>query len=243
MPSNYQNSLENNNNNKYNNNIQNSKEKNIPIPTYNKLNILNKMTDSKRDMKNKINDEVNNKQFLYNKFKYNNINEFNQTNNDDTNQTLLSIENRLNTFSNNNTKSIDDEKMIFHFNEKRYDNNKNVNIKNRKTVNECINKINSFKIDSKKKNNDNLKNKNKNNCNYIISSHEVNEDYSKIGKDNGNDINDDFDEQSDLSIQSLSDSKVLEIANTYVDDQIDKNKVSDILTYKRKKNQNSYYEK
>ena len=231
--------------NNYTNNIQNiinSKENTIPIPAYNKLNILNKITDSKRDIKSTLIDEVNNKRFLYNKYKYKKINDFNQTNNDETNQTLLSKENRINTFSNNNTQTIDDEKTIFSLNEKRYDNiynNNLINNKNRKNDNERISKINSFNIEQN--NNNNLKNKKNNN--YIIPSHEINEYYSKLKKDNGNNL-DDFDyDESDLSIQSLSDSKVFEIANTYVDELVDKNQVCDILTHKRKKNQYSYYEK
>jgi len=230
--------------NNYTNNIQNiinSKENTIPIPAYNKLNILNKITDSKRDIKSTLIDEVNNKRFLYNKYKYKKINDFNQTNNDETNQTLLSKENRINTFSNNNTQTIDDEKTIFSLNEKRYDNiynNNLINNKNRKNDNERISKINSFNIEQNK---NNLKNKKNNN--YIIPSHEINEYYSKLKKDNGNNL-DDFDyDESDLSIQSLSDSKVFEIANTYVDELVDKNQVCDILTHKRKKNQYSYYEK
>ena len=47
----------------------------------------------------------------------------------------------------------------------------------------------------------------------------------------------------DLSIQSLSDSKVLEIANTYIDEQIDKSQINGILTHKKMQNQNYSYEK
>ena len=47
----------------------------------------------------------------------------------------------------------------------------------------------------------------------------------------------------DISIQSLSDSKVLEIANTYIDEKIDKIQISGILTHKKKQNQNSNYKK
>ena len=45
-----------------------------------------------------------------------------------------------------------------------------------------------------------------------------------------------------MSIQSISDSKVLEIANTYIDDRVDKNEISGILTQKKLQNQNSYYD-
>ena len=43
----------------------------------------------------------------------------------------------------------------------------------------------------------------------------------------------------DISFQSLSDSKVLEIANTYIDEYVNKNEVSEILTHKKLQNQNS----
>ena len=45
-----------------------------------------------------------------------------------------------------------------------------------------------------------------------------------------------------MSIQSISDSKVLEIANTYIDDKVDKIEISGILTQKKLQNQNSYYD-
>ena len=45
--------------------------------------------------------------------------------------------------------------------------------------------------------------------------------------------------ENDLSFQSLSDSKVLEIANTYIDEPVDKTQISGILTHKKNQNQNS----
>ena len=48
-------------------------------------------------------------------------------------------------------------------------------------------------------------------------------------------------DEGNISIQSLSDSKVLEIANTYLDERIDKFQISDILIHKKKQNQNSAY--
>ena len=216
----------------------NTEEKTIPVPKYNKINILNMISEPKRNMKNTIIDEKNNKTFLYNKFKYMKINDLNQTNEDINHTLLFKGEKRMNTFTNNNTQTVDEEKNFFSLNEPKYDYNKFIKIKNKKKENEQINKINSFEIGQKY--NNNLKNKN----NYIISSHEINEYYSNFGRNIGNNANGiDIDDKNNLSIQSLSDSKVLEIANTYVDEQVDKNKVCNILTYKKKKNQNSYYEK
>ena len=48
-------------------------------------------------------------------------------------------------------------------------------------------------------------------------------------------------EEDDVSIQSLSDSKVLEIANSYIDDKVDKIQINDILNHKKMQNQNSYF--
>ena len=50
-------------------------------------------------------------------------------------------------------------------------------------------------------------------------------------------------DEGNISIQSLSDSKVLEIANTFIDERIDKIQISDILTHKKKQNQNSTFQK
>ena len=79
------------------------------------------------------------------------------------------------------------------------------------------------------------KNKNIIRNEYKISNQETNEYHSnyKNKKIKEKDLN----ENSDISIESLSDSKILEIANTYVDEQIDKIQVSGILSYKKKQNQ------
>ena len=58
-----------------------------------------------------------------------------------------------------------------------------------------------------------------------------------------NELNNIKKEDDDISIQSLSDSKVLEIANTYIDERIDKSQIDGILTYKKLQNQNFSYEK
>lgn len=49
-------------------------------------------------------------------------------------------------------------------------------------------------------------------------------------------------DEDNFTIQSLSDSKVFEIANSYIDDKIDKTQVNDILTQK-KHNKNFYFKK
>ena len=67
----------------------------------------------------------------------------------------------------------------------------------------------------------------------------------KINKKSSNElkINDSSKKGDDrMSIQSLSDSKVLEIANTYIEDKVDKIEISGILTQKKLQNQNSYYD-
>ena len=58
-----------------------------------------------------------------------------------------------------------------------------------------------------------------------------------------NELNNIKKEDDDISIQSLSDSKVLEIANTYIDEPVDKSQIDGILTYKKLQNQNFSYEK
>ena len=58
-----------------------------------------------------------------------------------------------------------------------------------------------------------------------------------------NKLNEKENENDNVSIQSLSDSKVLEIANTYIKEQVDKNKISEILTCKKLQSQNYFYNK
>ena len=60
----------------------------------------------------------------------------------------------------------------------------------------------------------------------------------KIDKEFNNNYSYKRDEE-DISIQSLSDSKVFEIANTYIDDEVDKKQISGILTHKKIQNSNS----
>ena len=238
------------------NKTKNLKEKNIPIPvtSYNKLYIPNKIKEGKRGTKNKTRDEEKYQKFLYNKYKYKYIIDSNNNNNytnEDTYQTnnnyteIMSKDNRTNTIS--NTQSIDDEKACLTLKEKKYDiNNKLININN--TKNDIVkgryvkNQNFSFGVNGKRKDNNKINNNNNFN-NYKISTNEINQYYSKNGKEEENSLKEDIEEKSDLSIQSLSDSKVFEIANTYVDEHIDKNQVDGILTHKKKQNQYSICEK
>ena len=220
------------------------KEKIIPIPkpSYYKISILNKMSEAKRGMQNILMNETNSGMNINNKHIYNKMIDFNQTNNDETNQTeMVSKENIINIMNNtisNNTQSIDADKNIFSMLEKKYD-NRNYNRTNNKVLinrkNKIqkgqIKKIDSFKFDGEK-NENKIEIKN----NFKITNQDINEYYSEI-KEIKEKKENNLDEKEDLSMQSLSDSKVLEIANTYVDEQVDKTQVSDILTYKRKQNQ------
>ena len=251
------------NNNNYNKNL-NIKEKNIPkpLPSYHKLTILNKISEAKKGMKNILMSEANFRHFYNNnKYKYKQMVDINQTN-DETNQTnnqndLLSKDNILKTINISNTVSADDDKYKLSFIEKKNNYNKNNNKKklnknkkilvknkkvNKKETNESINKIDSFAYNGQKIETINL-NSNKNSNNYIISPNEFNEYHANNGKAIRNKNKEDkYNEDNDISIQSLSDSKVLEIANTYVNEHVDKTQVDEILTYKRKKNPYSYYE-
>ena len=73
-----------------------------------------------------------------------------------------------------------------------------------------------------------------------IKINNINEEQRKSNHNDINDINE-IDNDLNVSIQSLSDSKVLEIANTYIDDQVDKAQITDILNHKKMQNHNSYY--
>ena len=224
-------------------------KENIPIPTYHKITILNKVSEAKRGIKNLLMNESNYSKFLNHQYKLKQISDFNQTNNGEINKTeILSKDNKLNTIGNSYSNQLDEDTLLFSLIEKKYGNNKdNIKYNNRilinrsrknNKINEQINKIDSFGFNGKKIEKNNLvKKKN----DYKISNQQFNEYLCKKGKISGNDITiDDFDEKNDLSIQSLSDSKVFEIANTYVDEHVDKTQVSGILTYKRKQSQIPY---
>ena len=224
-------------------------KENIPIPTYHKINILNKISEARKGMKNLLMNEANCSKFLNHKYKLKQISDFDQTNNEDEIQThnqteILSREKKLTTTNcNSYSNQFNEDKIFFSLNQKKYDNkkdntkyNNNNGIlvdrsKENNKINKQINKIDSFGFNGQKieKNN------------YKISNQQFNEYYFKKGNIYDNDTKiDNFDEKNDLSIQSLSDSKVFEIANTYVDDHVDKTQVSGILTYKRKQNQIPY---
>ena len=245
--------------NNYNRNV---KEKNIPKPisSYHKLTILNKISEAKKGMKSILMSEANFRNFYNNnKYKYKQIIDINQAD-DEINQTNFQNDtqykdNILKTININNTISTDEDKNKISFIKKKNNFNKNYNIKKlnnnkkklikkikKKDTNEEINKIDSFAYNGQKIGNINLNNY-KNSNNYIISPNEYNEYNANNGKYiRNNNKEDKYNEENDISIQSLSDSKVLEIANTYVNEHVDKSQVDEILTYKRKKNPFSYYE-
>ena len=230
--------------------IKNIKENNIPlpIPSYNKALLNNKITETKKGQKNKIINELNNKIYNLNNNKC--INNLNKNNN---HIDIKTKENNLDSIINNNSPFIEDKKIIFSLKKKKTvnnnivnDNKENIYINKNQNINieynanlpnsnnEKIKRIECFKYKGK------LNDKNI----YKISNNEINEFYSKEKNNKGNNYKKiDFEDRSDLSFQSLSDSKVLEIANTYIEDQVDKSQVSGILTYKKKQNQYSYYEK
>ena len=177
------------------------KEKIIPIPKpfYHKISILNKISETKRGMQNLIFD-------INNKYKYNKMTDFNQTNNDEINQTeIVSKVNKIKTMNDsisNNTQLIYDDKNIFSIIEKNYD-NRNYNrtnnkiLINRKNKNQKgkIKKIDSFKFDGEKN-----ENKKEIKSNFKISNQEINEYYSNI-KEIKEKKENNLDEKLDLSIK------------------------------------------
>ena len=220
--SNY-NSIQNSQNKKNLAQINKNKYKNkMPINIFS----CDKLYLSNKVLKNSIINELNNKKLSLDRYKnitHNNL--ANRYNDILPNKNKL---NKLNIISNNNSPSVEDKKIIFSLKDN------NDIIKNNNIYNEQINSFECIKYKKKKK--DNLNNKNL----YEIATNEVNEYYNKEEKyimDNSKE--DEHEEKSDLSFQSLSDSKVLEIANTYIDDHVDRSQVSGILTYKKKKNNNS----
>jgi hypothetical protein len=97
----------------------------------------------------------------------------------------------------------------------------------------------SFGVEGKKKEKVILNNMKYNYNNYKIATNEINRYYYKDENDKESNIKEEGNENSDLSIQSISDSKVFEIANTYIDEHVDKSQVDGILTYKKKQSQYS----
>ena len=226
----------------------------LPITSYNKLYIPNKIKNGKRRIKHKIKDEQKQQKFIYIKNKNRHSNDLNNNTNKTIQKNIyntenISRENRINKIMNNttndykNTASVDELKNIFSLKSK---NNKinNTNINTNNNVNPNNNKINSIFVKNHNysycvegKNDDKTKfNNNKYNyTNFKIITNEINQYYSKNEKDKESNIKEEGNENSELSIQSISDSKVLEIANTYVDEHVDKSQVDGILTYKKNK--------
>ena len=235
------------------------KEITIPIPnaSYNKLYIPNKIKDGKNIRKNRVKDEENTQKFIYIKNRYKLSNDFNNTNtntnntNEETYQTNIyntanvSKENRINSIinkSNNNTQSTEDFKNFFSLKSKNnvINTNANTNMNNNKINGNLVKNNNySFGVEGKKKEKVILNNMKYNYNNYKIATNEINRYYYKDENDKESNIKEEGNENSDLSIQSISDSKVLEIANTYIDEHVDKSQVDGILTYKKKQSQYS----
>jgi hypothetical protein len=145
----------------------------------------------------------------------------------------------INEYSKKNQKGKIKIIPIFSNNKLNTNNNKQIHLK----------KINLFNKINKNKNNNN------NNIGYSSDFNKTQINNKKIyrnisfeikrktkTKTNNNAIfnQNEYDKKdNDISFQSLSDSKVLEIANTYIDEYVNKNEVSEILTHKKLQNQNS----
>ena len=192
------------------------KTSSIPISSNNKIYILNKISESKRRMKNKLLEEKNYQTVLNsNIHKYKG--DFNKTKNHEIKQNINKtellfkgkefylIDKNIAQKENNSNFSLKGRNSYITKNKRKINNEKILNNRNKKIKSQQIAEIEAFGFQGYKKNN-----------------------HPNI-----------IDEKDDLSIQSLSDSKVFEIANTYIDDQVDKTKVSDILVYKKKQNQYS----
>ena len=200
---------DNNNNNNNQNSIIYNKNKNIvyTFPSEENKYFIDKK-ESKENDNNNIN--LNNVNKIYFK-KNNNFKKLGKKN-------KKKIYNRIkieNNFDNITSKTIN-------FNSS----NKNPKIKNNENYKE---KLDDFNI------NNDLTDEEKNHK-LIITSGEVNENVNNKRKKQDQMLS--VSEKSEpISIQSMSDSKILEIANTYVDEQVDKIQVSGILSYKKKQNQ------
>ena len=143
----------------------------------------------------------------------------------------------INEYSKKNQKGKIKIIPIFSNNKLNTNNNKQIHLK----------KINLFNKINKNKNNNN------NNIRYSSDFNKTQINNKKIyrnisfeikrkTKTNNNAVfnQNEYDKKDDdISFQSLSDSKVLEIANTYIDEYVNKNEVSEILTHKKLQNQNS----
>mgnify|MGYP007101922331 CR=1 FL=1 len=143
---------------------------------------------------------------------------------------------------NNSPKEKNKKISIIPYNKIRID-NKQIFIKKR-NLNELkeIQKNNRYKINYNKtqinedttQTSDYNELKEKNKEIYKNISFEIKEKHKLEEKEN---------ESDNVSIQSLRDSKIFEIAKSYIDDGVDKNKINEILTYKKLQNQNFFYDK
>ena len=212
---------------------KNDKE-NIQISTMfskNEINKSKKLQQSNRILKNRKN---NPKLFSLDNNK-NDSSSYQNTKMTNKRNNLIDFtkNNKIIAISEDKTKLNEEEKMIFSLKkkEKKYDGiyiKKNNNAKNN-INNNNFNQIEPFK---ENKNENIIENK----IRYKISSHYNKEwDYNDQNKVNE-------EEDRDLSFQSLSDSKVLEIANIYVDEHVDKGHINGILTYKKKQSHIPYYD-
>ena len=124
---------------------------------------------------------------------------------------------------------------IFSNNKLNKNNNKQIHLK----------KIKLFDKFNKNKNNNNIRyasDFNKTQINNKKIYRNISFEIKRKTKTNNNAIfnQNEYDKKDDdISFQSLSDSKVLEIANTYIDEYVNKNEISEILTHKKLQNQNS----
>ena len=213
---------------------KNDKE-NIQISTMfskNEINKSKKLQQSNRILKNRKN---NPKLFSLDNNK-NDSSSYQNTKMTNKRNNLIDFtkNNKIIAISEDKTKLNEEEKMIFSLKkkEKKYDGiyiKKNNNAKNNINNNNNFNQIEPFK---ENKNENIIENK----IRYKINSHYNKEwDYNDQNKLNE-------EEDRDLSFQSLSDSKVLEIANIYVDEHVDKGHINGILTYKKKQNHIPYYD-
>jgi hypothetical protein len=232
---------------------------NITDKTYFKLQSDNSSTfDNINFSIKKINDKNN--------FLINNKSSINIKKNDNTKNKIVCIDI-------NKPKIIKNKKIVIYkkvFNNKNY-NKTEYNKNSPKEKNKKISiipyskiKINNKQIFIKKRNFDEMKEIQKNNR-YKINFNKTqinNEDTTQTSDHNEfkeknkeiyknisfeikekNKLNEKENENDNVSIQSLSDSKVLEIANTYIKEQVDKNKISEILSCKKLQSQNYFYNK
>ena len=168
---------------------------------------------------------IKNKKIVIYKKVFNNKNNYNKT-----------------EYKNNSPKEKNKKISIIPYNKIRID-NKQIFMKKR-NFNELkeIQKNNRYKINYNKtqinedttQTSDHNELKEKNKEIYKNISFEIKEKNKLEEKEN---------ESDNISVQSLRDSKIFEIAKSYIDDGVDKNKINEILTYKKLQSQNFFYDK